>query len=106
MHFSKIISTSLLGLTSANLSKIKTDLQYWIPKTIMNQTFVEETKFRILEEGDDVFKHEHVHVVGSIEDSLLIDRGLVNEDLLFLLEDLSSYGCWCFFDEQGLALHN
>jgi len=101
-----LLFVSLLPFTTANLSKIKTDLQYWIPKTVLNDTFVEETKFKILEEGDDIYKHEHVHVVGNIEDSIMIERTLVNDDLLFLLEDLSGYGCWCFFDEEGLAVHN
>ena len=101
-----LLFVSLLPFTTANLSRIKTDLQYWIPKTVLNDTFVEETKFKILEEGDDIYKHEHVHVVGNIEDSIMIERTLVNDDLLFLLEDLSGYGCWCFFDEEGLAVHN
>jgi len=96
----------ILSTVSASLSQIKEDLQYWIPRTIENRTFVEETKFRILEEGDDIFKKEHVHVVGNIEESIMSDlpstRALINSDLSFLLEDLSSYGCWCFF-EDGMA---
>ena len=99
----------ILSTVSAGLSRIKEDLQYWIPKTIENRTFVEETKFRILEEGDDIFKKEHVHVVGNIEESIMSDlpstRALINSDLEFLLEDLSAYGCWCFFEDGDVIQH-
>lgn len=85
---------------------MKKDLDLLVPKTLKNATFVEETKFRVLEDGDDIFKHEHVHVTGNIEEQILMERALINDDLLFLLEDLQAYGCWCFFSPDGLAVHN
>ena len=100
-HYISITSfLSFLNLVNADFEQIKSDLQKLVPKTILNNSFVEDIKFQILEEGLETFKHDHIHVIGSLDD--VMDRGISADnfgDLKFIFEDLQQYGCWCNFVE-------
>ena len=58
----------VFSVVKAGVDQIRSDLHKLVPRTIFNESFIEDIKFRLIEEGLDTFKQDHVHVVGTMDD--------------------------------------
>lgn len=65
---SLLFSSLVFSVVKASVDQIRSDLHKLVPKTIFNETFIEDIKFRLIEEGLDTFQQDHVHVVGTMDD--------------------------------------